>query len=158
MEVLTIIVSIIFYSASIFSYGSSMADFIFQLIIGTLLFTIFLYLRYDRHEQEAFQMWFDANRLQILTEKAYYNNLEITRETRFVRYDIAISFLLFSTRRKSRLFIEDVHFTQFHCMFFSLITLLFGWWSMPIGPFRTLSVLWRNIKGGHKETVQEYVG
>ena len=157
MEALTIIVSMVFYTASFFSFGSSTANFIFQLVIGTLLFFIFLYLRHDRRKQEAFQLWLNANRLQILTDKAYYYNLEITRETRFVRYDIAISFFLFSTRRQSRLFIKEVHFTPIHLFVFTFITLFFGWWSVPVGPIRTLAVLWKNITGGHRLSGQDLI-
>ncbi|PZD96270.1 hypothetical protein DNH61_08705 [Paenibacillus sambharensis] len=156
MEVLTLVYAVCFFGAAVF--GVSPADLVLQLVIGTILLGIYLVLRHDRREQEKFRMWLDANRLQILSDRAFYNHIEIDRHTKFVQFDAAVSFGIFSTRRTSRLFVREVHFTLLQGMLFSLITLMFGWWALPVGPFRSISVLWRNVRGGHKITAQELIG
>ncbi|GMK40605.1 hypothetical protein PCCS19_36610 [Paenibacillus sp. CCS19] len=153
MEWLILLFSILFYGATLWSYDASQADFIFQLVTGTVLLGFFLYLLRDRREQEEFVLWLHSNRTEILTGRAFFHHLEITPETKFIRYEAVISFALFSSYRKSRYLIEGGHFTLIHKTMFILITLLFGWWSVPFGPFTTIVVLWRNLRGGHRHTL-----
>lgn len=38
------------------------------------------------------------------------------------------------------------------------ITLLFGWWSFPAGPFKTIAALRCNLRGGHRERLGDLEG
>jgi hypothetical protein len=155
MEWLILLFSILFYSATLWSYDASQADFIFQLVIGTVLLAFFLYLIRDRREQEEFVLWVQSNRTEILTGRAFYQHLEVTPETKFIRYEAVVSFSFFSSQRQSRYLIEGNHLTFIHRLMFTLITLLFGWWSIPFGPFITITALWRNLRGGHRYTLSD---
>ncbi|RED51161.1 hypothetical protein DFP95_1456 [Cohnella lupini] len=155
MEWLVLLFSMFFYGATFWSYDTSQANFIFQLIIGTVLLLCFLYLIRDRREQEEFALWLQSHRKEILTDRAFFNHFEITTDTLFIRYEAVVSFAFFSKHRTSRYFIQGAHLTPLHRAMFSFITLLFGWWSVPFGPITTIVVLWRNLRGGHRYTLSD---
>ena len=50
---------------------------------------------------------------------------------------------------------KDYHFTTLRSFLYSLVTLVFGWWSLPRGPISTIQSLFINIFGGTKVTVNE---
>lgn len=39
----------------------------------------------------------------------------------------------------------------------TIVTFVFGWWALPFGPFKTIGALARNLSGGRRETVAEFV-
>lgn len=65
-----------------------------------------------------------------------------------VSYRYAISFIFVTIYRRSAPHrIDGINRFLFPA-FYSLITLLLGWWGIPWGPIRTIQALWINLRGG----------
>lgn len=66
----------------------------------------------------------------------------------YVTYRYAISFLIFTIYGSSAA--HEVNGTTrfLLAVFYSLLTLLLGWWGLPWGPIRTIQALFVNLTGG----------
>ena len=60
--------------------------------------------------------------------------------------------ILFTSRFRSRFFIVGEGSTATWLLFTS-ITFVFGWWGFPFGLIFTPAALYRNLRGGHRQTV-----
>ena len=73
---------------------------------------------------------------------------------RFVVYQYCFSVLVMSFKRSS-----DIHFLRpgesaaRKGASYTATSLLAGWWGIPWGPIYTLQVTYRNLRGGHRQTV-----
>jgi hypothetical protein len=84
---------------------------------------------------------------------------EITRELqsggKFVIFQYCISIIILTFRRSSDVyFIKSSEGTFGKSLFYTLISLLLGWWGIPWGPIYTISSLATNLTGG-KDVTQE---
>jgi hypothetical protein len=73
---------------------------------------------------------------------------EISGGGRFVQYSCCISLLVVTYRYRSPVYFLCKNQNAFiKGLPFTIITLLFGWWAVPYGPFYTLASVYRNVAG-----------
>lgn len=74
---------------------------------------------------------------------------------KFVHYHYVVSFILGTTKGKSALkLLKPGESILLHGFWYSLITLLFGWWGVPSGPSTTIKTIRKNLQGGEDVTNQ----
>ena len=80
---------------------------------------------------------------------------EIQRGAKLVFYQYAISILVVSFRRSSDVyFIPAGESAVAKGLTWSLISLVAGWWGIPLGPIFTIQSLVTNFKGGKDVTAE----
>lgn len=78
---------------------------------------------------------------------------ELDRGAKFVVYEYCISILITTLRRTSNIyFIKHRESRIGRGLIFTLVTLLFGWWAFPAGPFIAFGAIHTNLKGGRDVT------
>lgn len=76
---------------------------------------------------------------------------------RFVVFEYCVSVILMTFRRPSSIyFVRDEEGTFGRAIFYSLISLLFGWWGIPWGPIHTFNSIIKNLRGG-RDVTQEFL-
>jgi hypothetical protein len=84
-------------------------------------------------------------------------NKELAQGAKFVVFQYCISIIVMTFKRSSSVyFIKSGASTAKHSVWFTLLTLLFGWWGIPWGPIYTISSLCINLTGG-KDVTQEVI-
>ena len=69
---------------------------------------------------------------------------------RFIEYQYCISFILYSSKKTSRVFVVPPEENRRALGFrYTLISILFGWWGIPFGPIWTIQSLQRYLPGLH---------
>jgi hypothetical protein len=77
----------------------------------------------------------------------------IARGARLVRFEFCVSFLVFTVRRQSPIFItESWQGRYIRGLGYSLLALLLGPWGIPWGPIWSTWAVWVNLTGGVDET------
>lgn len=125
---------------------------------GSVLF-IFLFVRTTSTKKElsGFERWLRQNAAKVLANGAAYNGTRITGDTEMTRFLLTVSVVFLTLKIPSRYYVagrDKVAFTQ---TTYSLATLLLGWWGIPWGPIYTVQSLAKNISGGYKTTVRQYL-
>jgi hypothetical protein len=78
---------------------------------------------------------------------------EVSKGGRFVYYPFTVSLVLFTLKRTSDTYLVRAgEATTGRKMFFTTISLLFGWWGIPFGPKYTLKSIQTNLRGGKNVT------
>jgi hypothetical protein len=84
---------------------------------------------------------------------------QIDHGGKFVYYQYCVSFIMFTYRVNSKVYLVRGHESGFSLAArYSLVSLLAGWWAIPWGPVYTIQSLVTNLKGGTDVTfeVMEY--
>ena len=79
---------------------------------------------------------------------------ELALETELTSYEITVSVVLWTIRIPTAFSIA----TQPSATMLwtgQLLTAVFGWWGIPLGPFLTVASLWRNARGGYRTSVAQ---
>jgi len=72
---------------------------------------------------------------------------------RCIRFDYCISFVIATLTNQSKVFlIESRRERRLRGLGFGLLSLLFGPWGIPWGPYCTAQALWSNLRGGRDAT------
>ena len=80
---------------------------------------------------------------------------ELQSGGKFVMFQYCISIIILTFRRSSDVyFIKNGEGTFGKSLFYTLVSLLLGWWGFPWGPIYTISSLATNLTGG-KDVTQE---
>ena len=83
---------------------------------------------------------------------------ELSRGARLVRFSYTISVLVMTFRRET-----DVHLIRpgenaiLKGLPYTLLSLFVGWWGIPWGPIYTTQALAKNLSGGYRMTVGDYL-
>lgn len=82
---------------------------------------------------------------------------EVNRGGRFVHYQYAISFIVATIKPDTGVYlIRKGESAVKKGAFFTIISLMFGWWGIPFGPKQTFAALRTNLRGG-KDVTDEVV-
>lgn len=93
------------------------------------------------------------NREQQLEQDNLRKGLD--NEARIIRYDYTVSIILFTFTRMSKpVMVLPFKSPVLKGMKYNLITLLFGWWGIPMGPVHSLASLFHNFRGGSDCTAE----
>lgn len=85
------------------------------------------------------------------TENESVNTIQnkITKGYRFIVYPFCISLILFSIHVISpAYFVGPSDYRKKQARRYNLLSLIFGWWSIPFGPSKTINSIKTNLKGG----------
>ncbi len=78
---------------------------------------------------------------------------EIEKGSRLIVYSYCISIIRCSNLKYSKTYLVNNNFKRFvYGIPHSLMSLLFGWWSLPRGPFQTIAAVIDNTTGGEDVT------
>ena len=119
----------------------------------------FLFARASRNTAQLseFEQWLTANSAKILSSGAVYNGAPITAKTEMTQFLMVISVVVMTFKLPSRHYVagrDNVVFAQVAC---TVASLLLGWWGIPWGPIYTAQALAKNLSGGYRMTVGDYL-
>jgi hypothetical protein len=78
---------------------------------------------------------------------------EVSKGGRFVYYPFTVSLVFFTLKRTSDTYLVRAGETAIgKRMFFTMISLLFGWWGIPFGPKYAFRSIVTNLRGGKEVT------
>lgn len=78
---------------------------------------------------------------------------EVSKGGRFMYYPFTVSLVLFTLKRTSDTYLVRAgETTAGKQVFFTMISLLFGWWGIPFGPKYTIKSIQANLRGGKNVT------
>lgn len=78
---------------------------------------------------------------------------EVSKGGRFVYYPFTVSLVLFTLKRTSDTYLVRAGETAIgKRVFFTMVSLLFGWWGIPFGPKYTFRSIVTNLRGGKEVT------
>jgi hypothetical protein len=78
---------------------------------------------------------------------------EVNNGARFVYFPFTVSLLLITLKRTSGTYlVRQGESAIGKRIFYSIISLLFGWWGIPFGPKFTIDAIRANLRGGKNVT------
>ncbi|MBC8079320.1 MAG: ankyrin repeat domain-containing protein [Gorillibacterium sp.] len=127
-------------------------------IVSLLVFALMVIFKREEREARRFARWLDENESSFyddLITTTYYQNIFIRPQTLFTSYQAVISFVFFTTTFTSRKLVDHTKKATHYKRAYSLLSVVFGWWSIPWGPIKTIQVLAGNMRGGRQLSVHE---
>lgn len=80
---------------------------------------------------------------------------EVDNGGKFVIYNYSISIIVYSWKASSGIYLVRGHESAaLKGWFFTLVSLLLGWWGIPWGPIFTIQSIGKNLSGGHDVTLE----
>ena len=122
-------------------------------ICGILIF----FARWVAREKELaveFLKWIKSKEEDLKKGWAYFGDQKITLKTEVTQYQGCISFVLMTSRFRSRYLIVGKGNAS-DWVIFSGLTFFFGWWGFPWGLIFTPQALYRNLRGGYSQPVNQ---
>jgi hypothetical protein len=78
---------------------------------------------------------------------------EVSKGARFIYFPYTLSFVFFTLKRTSAVYlVRTGEKTTFRRSWFALVSFLFGWWGIPIGPKHTIKAIRITLRGGKNVT------
>lgn len=149
---------ILFIFAMIYNYLiGNYREAVGGMCLAIIFFIVYFYFRQQAKKSEQFLRWVYENQDKLLEGEESFNGIRINLDTEVTRFEACLSFMIFSTKIPSSFLIRDFHFTFLVSLFYTAISLIFGWWGLPWGPINTIQVIYRNIRGGNKSTVKDLI-
>ena len=80
---------------------------------------------------------------------------ELAHGAKFVIYEYTVSIIIMTFRQPSGIyFVKSNESRVLKGIWFTLLTLLVGWWGIPWGPIYTIGSLYKNLRGGTDVTAE----
>jgi Fe-S cluster assembly iron-binding protein IscA len=98
------------------------------------------------------------NRESIRNGTALFNGIPITYETELTRYELVTAFIFGYECEYSRYYVYGQESPGSIPHVFVLHSLVFGWWSFPMGPVHTVAAIITNLRGGRRRRVSDLIG
>ncbi len=128
------------------------------LLISSLLFSLFFFIRHEKNKSLEFLNWLFRNKTLLDQGTLLYNGERITKNSEVVQFEAVLSFLVFSTKISSRFYLKTPHNLFIVGLAYSFITLLFGLWAIPHGPIWTIKSIMTNLRGGKRQKILDLLG
>ncbi len=116
---------------------------------------LFFYARWVVKEKEQtieFLKWIKSKEEDLKKGWAFYRGQKIMLSTEVTQYLGCVSFIVMTSRFRSRYLIVGQG-NAAEWFIFSGLTFFFGWWGFPWGLIFTPQALYRNLRGGHHQKV-----
>jgi hypothetical protein len=88
---------------------------------------------------------------------AIWKGIDIGPRSKLVQYQVVVSLGLWTQSFQSRLFLASTSQAGACRIGYMLLTLLLGWWALPLGPVRAVQAIMDNLRGGYRLTVHEWL-
>ena len=121
--------------------------------IALILCEIDFIIERQKRLRNDFYDWLFKNSHAVHLGGATYKEHLITLETEITQYQAVLSFLLVTLKAPSRVYFIGHESGQIIASLFTLISLLFGWWAVPLGPVHTIRAVSKNMRGGFRQTI-----
>lgn len=157
MKLLILIICFSLFGAGYNLYDHEPIGAIVFLGMAIVLILAMLLFRREDKRQLIFLEWLIHEKANIYKGQVTDEGLVILPNTRFIQYDAVISFAIFNVVHSSRLYIKGSRSSRIYGLLYTLITVLFGWWSLPWGPILTIKVLIFNIFGRSSISVHDII-
>lgn len=106
----------------------------------------------EKEQAVEFLNWIKSKQEDLKKGWAFFNGQKITLSTEVTQYQGCISFFIVTTRFRSHYMVAGRN-NSATWLLFSGLTFAFGWWGVPWGLIFTPQALYRNLSGGHRQTV-----
>jgi Ca2+/Na+ antiporter len=144
--------------AAIFTGNIKAFNFFLLAVSLLLLFLGYKSGKNDTRFGDPLELWLKKNRTQVLESGGTYNGHSITKDTQIIRYLFVFSFILFTSRVPSRWYVKGKDNTALAVAAYTLGSAVAGWWGVPWGPVYTVQALYRNLRGGYRVSVADFLG
>lgn len=122
--------------------------------IGVLLVGVAFYVPAQARAAEDFRAWVleHAGPLQNGAPLTYQGHA-VTAATEVTQFSTCISVVLLTHQFPSRYLIRHSSQATVTRSAYTIVSLLLGWWGIPFGPIYTVQAVYRNLRGGHVQTL-----
>jgi len=128
----------------------------FGLTIGVLLWGAVAapFVARQKDAELAQALW--ARRYELADHSTILlDGARLDRHTELVRFRAALSFGFVTSEQASWWLLAGRDNVLAAGLFYTLLTLVVGWWAFPWGPIATVRAVYRNLRGGERITVGE---
>lgn len=166
MRWLALIAGLVFTASglkALFAYDAGTAVLSRPVLLGIsvlcALVFLFLFARAAQSAREVshFEQWLQANAPKIMAGGATYNGRKVTPDTEVKRFLLTVSVVIMTFKIPSRYYFATRDNFQLTQVLYTLASLLLGWWGIPWGPIYTVQAIAKNLSGGYRITVGEYL-
>jgi hypothetical protein len=105
-----------------------------------------------------FHEWVAENRNAIKSGFGDYHGTHVTPDTVLTQFRFCASAIWVTETVPTGYFIRGHHNTVVAALFFSLLSLLTGWWGLPWGFIRTPQAIFLNLRGGRESRISDLLG
>lgn len=120
-------------------------------VVGAVLYV----MRRERQKGVDFLLWLQTNQPSIEKGWSYYEDRKVTSNTVLTQYQACVSLFILTLRFRSPRRIVGSPENQTTAIVYTLISAVAGWWGIPWGFVYTPQAIYRNLKGGYRQTVRE---
>jgi len=145
-----------FLAAAVLSLLSPQPDLTEALagvIIAAILFALFAFFKYDDKRDTEFDVWLIRHAREILGGGALFRGELVTPSSVLAKYQVVVSVGIMSFRLPTASYVVDHDRTTLVGAASTVFSLVLGWWGVPWGPIWTVQAVYRNLRGGFRETV-----
>lgn len=115
-----------------------------------------LHLRGREHQKGLnFLLWLQENRQAVEKGWFYYQGRKVTPNSVLAQYQACVSLLILTLRFRSPRVIVGSPENRNTGVLYTLVSAVAGWWGVPWGFVYTPQAIYRNLKGGYRQTVKE---
>lgn len=157
MKLLILIISFLLCGVGYNLYNNEFIEAIVFSGVAILLILVMLLFRREDKRQLALLGWLINEKANIYKGQVTEEGVAILPTTRLIQYDAVVSFAFLNYVHSSRLYIKNSRSSRIYGLLYSLITILFGWWSLPWGPILTIKILIFNLLGRSSISVHDII-
>ncbi len=118
-------------------------------IVGSVLYL----MQRERQKGLDFLLWLQANRQSIEKGWSYYQGRKVSLSSGLAQYQACVSLLILTLRFRSPRVVVGSPENQTTGIIYTLVSAIAGWWGIPWGFVYTPQAIYRNLRGGYRQTV-----
>jgi hypothetical protein len=159
--IVALIFSVLFLAGAIYNLSQGVYDeAVGGVCLSSVLGWLFLFNRLQEKKIEAFLLWLVAHKDELKNDRMktlLWNGIPLQYDSLVTQYSFCTSFLVVSFKQSTGFLFEHSP-NKLTANFISiLVTFLFGWWGIPWGPVYTVQVIFRNLRGGTKTSIEALI-
>lgn len=128
------------------------------LAVGSVLVFAWAVAWWEERRVIRFHEWLAENRRAIQSGFGDYEGTHVTPDTVLTQFRFCASAIWVTETVPTGYFIRGHHNTALAALFFSVLSLLAGWWGVPWGFIRTPQAIFRNLRGGTELRISDLLG
>ena len=148
--ILVVLACIVGFFWNLFHGNFADAGVLFALVAILVFFA--RWVGKEKERSVEFLTWIKEKQEDLKKGWGFYRGQKITLNTEVTQYLGCISFIIMTSRFRSRFLIVGNGNALEWCLF-SGLTFWFGWWGFPWGFIFTPQALYRNLRGGYRQPV-----
>lgn len=150
-----VILLILLIAGIVHIFMGHFADGGLLLAVGGVISGVLYLMQRERQKGLDFLLWLQANRQSIEQGWSYYQGRKITPSSVLVQYQACVSLFIMTMRFRSPRVVVGSEQHQSTGVIYTLVSVIAGWWGIPWGFIYTPQAIYRNVRGGYRQTVRE---